>query len=1663
MKRLLLVGAIFTASLVGAPQPVAAVDAGPSTVVSVTFDDGLANQLVAASIMDAAGMDGTFYVNSGRIGSSSKYMTRIQLEDLAAAGHEIGGHSISHLNLPALTQEGQRRQICNDRNTLMSWGFGVKNFAYPFSAFDATTKSMVAECGYVSARRVSDLASQNACIGCAVAETRPPRDPLEIRTPDSIKVDTTMDSLKGYVTQAENGGGGWVPLVFHNICDGCDPNAITPAAFQEFITWLDARPASTAVMRVQDVMGGQVNPAPPIVPPGAGTSELQNPGLELDANGDSQADCWQRASFGTNIGTFTRTTDARSGAAAERIDLTSYTTGAKRLVVRQDDGACSPGLVGGDRATISVWYKSSASVRFSVFYRDPGDAWRPWITSSSFPASATWAQATYTTPALPSTGIGISFGLNLQAVGYLVTDDYAMTVERPDTVAPEIGLLAPTEGETVSGRAVQLAAVASDEVTVSKVDFLVNDIVVGTDLTAPYGVTWDSTTVADGPVTVKARATDTSNNVTSSSGTGVTVSNASPTFGLTNGNLERDDDRDGLADCWQRAGTGTNSYAFTRTVDGRSGGFAEQVDITSYTSGSRRLVVRQDTGQCAVPVEPGRPYLLSAWVKGTAPARLSAFYRSAAGAWVTWASGPLVATSDTWSQLAWTTPAVPDGATHVSFGVSLAAVGSITVDDHAIARDETPPAAALTSPPAGATVAGSVALAASASDDVRIGRVDFLVEGSVVGTDTTAPYGIAWDSAGVANGPVAIAARATDTSGNSTTSATVTVTVDNSASGWGVRNASLELDADSNGVPDCWQASGSGTNTVAYSRTNDARTGSFAESVEITAYTSGGRRLVSRLDAGACAVSVVEGGQYTISAWAKGTGTVRMTAFWRIGGAWSTSTVNGPTAAAAADWSLLSWTTTAPAGATHISFGVTLQSVGAIVVDDHAISGPVPDDASPPTVQLTAPAPDTIVSGATVRLAATATDDRAIETVEFLVDGLPVGSDTAVPYELTWDSTMVPDGSATIVARAIDTSGNATASTAATVTVDNTGPVVSVAAPTAGAIVRGSVTLSADATDPAEVGNVEFLVGGAVVGDDATAPYSISWNSTAAPDGAVAVTARAVDGQGNGTISAPVSITIDNVDTAPPVVSLTAPASGATVSGRFVTISATATDDVAVATVEFLVDGNVVGRDTTVPYSMAWDSTTVADGSRSLTARAIDTSGNARVSSVRLVTVRNGVDSAPPSVSISAPAGGSFVGGASVTISALASDVSGVASVEFLVGGVSVGTDTTAPYSIAWNATTAAEGPASITARARDNAGNTGTSPAVAVTVDNTLPTVSLTAPVDGAAVAGAVTITASAADANGVRVEFLVNGQVVMTDSTAPTYNMTWDSTTTPSGPVTIGARAVDAAGNIALSTVTVTVMSELTPPTVSRTAPAAGVSVAGTVTISAAATDASGIARVDFLVDDVLVGSDTTAPYSTAWNTTARADGPASLVVRATDVPGNVATTVAASVTVRNAPPAVQNASFEADSDVNGVPDCWQPAGSGRNTVSYARVTTARTGSFAERITVSAFQNGRRSLEVVRDAGTCSIPIAAGRRYTVGAWYQSNAQVRLTVVYRTTSGAWSSLGTSSASPASAGWRQILFSTTALPSTATHLSFAIEARSNIVLTADDFSIALIP
>src|SRR5262245_26220233 len=240
-----------------AVSPTAA--AATQTVVTIQFDDGVADQYATLAVLSAHSMHATYYVNSGPAGDSS-HMTWTQLTDLAAAGNEIAGHTITHANLKKMKTADARQEVCGDRVALFNHGFAPTSFAYPCGSFDANTKLVVSACGYNSGRGVSGVDGRRV-----FAETIPPADAYATRTPANVKSGTTLATIESYVTGAEQNGGGWVQIVIHHLCDHCDAYSMTLADFTAFVEWLAARAGGGTVVRTTtEVIGGPV--LPPVAP-----------------------------------------------------------------------------------------------------------------------------------------------------------------------------------------------------------------------------------------------------------------------------------------------------------------------------------------------------------------------------------------------------------------------------------------------------------------------------------------------------------------------------------------------------------------------------------------------------------------------------------------------------------------------------------------------------------------------------------------------------------------------------------------------------------------------------------------------------------------------------------------------------------------------------------------------------------------------------------------------------------------------------------------------------------------------------------------------------------------------------------------------------------------------------------------------------------------------------------------------------------------------------------------------------------------------------------------------------------------------------------------------------------------------------------------------------
>ena len=159
------------------------------------------------------------------------------------------------------------------------------------------------------------------------------------------------------------------------------------------------------------------------------------------------------------------------------------------------------------------------------------------------------------------------------------------------------------------------------------------------------------------------------------------------------------------------------------------------------------------------------------------------------------------------------------------------------------------------------------------------------------------------------------------------------------------------------------------------------------------------------------------------------------------------------------------------------------------------------------------------------------------------------------------------------------------------------------------------------------------------------------------------------------------------------------------VSGT-VSVSASASDNVGVTSVQLLVDGAVVGSATSAPYNFSWNTTTLANGNHTLQTQAYDAAGNVGLSAIVTVTVSN-LTASSLTVPVTNPTnGGTVPRNQKVTVSASATDNSKVTRVDFYINTTLLGSVTTAPYNCPWKVPAKNGALYKVQARAYDAVGN---------------------------------------------------------------------------------------------------------------------------------------------------------------------------------------------------------------------------------------------------------------------------------------------------------------------------------------------------------------------
>lgn len=1194
--------------------------------------------------------------------------------------------------------------------------------------------------------------------------------------------------------------------------------------------------------------------------------------------------------------------------------------------------------------TATATASTGATVTQVAFFAN-GTAVNPAATTA--PYSVSWTPAT--------TG---AFSLTAQVTdsANVVATSSAVTVNVQSAV-PAVSITAPTAGTTTTvgtATTVSATATASTGLSITQVEFFANGVSIAVDTTIPYSVVW--TPSSAGAVNLTAVATQTGSVTTTSAAVAVTVNGAAPTIAITSPAAAASVPVNTATTITATATASTGatisqvvffaagvqigsavttapySIAWTPSATGVVSLTARVTDSTGQSVTSSAVSVTVAT---AVPTVSLTAPAAGANIGLGAATTLTATAAATGGATVSrvdfLAGATTIATVLTAPYTTTWTPTVT-GITALTARVTDS--NGTTVTSSAVNVNVLGPTVALTAPANLAIVAtnSSVSLTATASAvaPATVSRVDFFAGSTLVGSATSAPYTITWTAS--PSGSVSITARVVDSNGIAVTSSSVTVTVSTSA-------PTVTLTAPASGA----------NVTLGASTTLTA-----------TAAATGGAT-VSRVDflAGTTTIATVLTAPYTTTWTPSATGITALTA--RVtdsnGTVVTSSAVNvnvlGPTVTLTSPANLAVLTVNsatnltatasaiAPATVSRVDFfaGSTLVgsanaspytvswtptsagsfSLTARVVDSNGIATTSTAVAvtvgSGPTVALTAPINGATVSGGTsVTLTAIAntSGSATITKVEFLVGGSLVGTATTSPYTFSWTAPSTA-GTSSITARAVDSVGNSTTSSAVSVTVGTSPvPAVTVTAPTAGAsVILGSnvtVTAGASATAPATVARVEFYADGTLFNIDFTAPYSV--NYVPSQLGFLTFTAKVIDSAGNGITSS--AVTVNVTQSNPAAVTLAAvPTSLVIPVGSSRLLNTTTTTDGAVTKVEFYLDGTLFETDTTTPFSITFTAPNLV-GPHSLTARMYDTLGQVATSNPLAINI-TAANGSPPLAGISAPASGAFLAaGSTTTISGVATDPDGtVSTVQVFVNGVSLGNATLGTggtWFVNWTPTVI--GTASIIAVATDDRGNNAASPALSVNVtDTSAPVISVSATPGSTTLPSGATrnLLATVTPATGraiVRVEFFVNGTKVSEKTAAPySYRFAAPAAT---GTYVVSARATDNTALARDTAVTFTVIPPVgQPPTVNLLTPTNNTSITlanptPPLNLAASALAATGgsINSVQFYQNGVPVGGAISPPTTFTTTFTPTAPGNYVFDAIATDDRGN--TTVSNSSTV-------------------------------------------------------------------------------------------------------------------------------------------------------------------
>ncbi|MCW3058035.1 MAG: polysaccharide deacetylase, partial [Solirubrobacterales bacterium] len=998
---------------------------------------------------------------------------------------------------------------------------------------------------------------------------------------------------------------------------------------------------------------------------------------------------------------------------------------------------------------------------------------------------------------------------------------------------------------------------------------------------------------------------------------------------LHNPSLEADVNGDSVPDGWEAASFGTNTVTWARTTDAHSGTSAERLDMSNFQGGAARLLSRQDQGEYAPTPTVGDNYDVGSYYKSTAPVLFYIYIRNQMGEWRWWTNSGLLPASSGWRKATFTTAPIPAGTTGISVGLGIQQAGSVTVDDLALVDRGVipPPTNALANPGLESLLAngagpgcwsrgqyggaGGGGLTGSWSDTIDVHGGGNAERASVTAFNEGDMKLISQQDATLTN-PTLSSATAS-TSGGSLQAGTYYYEI-TATTAYGETLPSNQVNASTTGSTGSialkWPA-------VASASVTGYRIYRASASGQETLLTSAGSTATTFTDTGLatgsthppasntaskvapCAPTAIPGDTYQGSAWYKSSAeaSVRLVIYYRDATGswvfWKSQPVPAST-----EWTQAVLLTEAlPPGATALSFGVSLYSVGTLTADDLSLgdataasaSDPPPCgadvcDTVAPSSSASSPAYNTSGSLAISYAAAENPGGSGLARVDLYAKGpgdlgyaLVASNPGSATSGVFAYAGLEGDGPYSFYTVASDNAGNSEAAplSAETTTVLDTTPPSSSATATS---YSGSTSLTVSYTaadNPAGSGlaHVDLYARApgqstyTKVASDTSGSTTSSFSYTAAAgDGGYSFYTVASDNAGNAETAPGSPDTTTMLDRAAPSSKASAPAVSGSTS---ITVGYTASDGGSgLERVELYAKApgqstyTKVATDSSGSSSGSFTYTAEAgDGSYSFYTLATDNAGNTE-SAPGPADASTLLDTTAASSKASAPVRS---GSTSITVGYSASDGgSGLAHVDLYARGPGdagytlVASNTGAASSGAFTyAALKGDGNYSFYTLASDSAGNTQAAPgsADAITLlDTTAPTSKASAPVLSGSASITVSYTASDGGSGLARVELYAKapGQStytkVATDSSPASPGSFNYSAPAGDGSYSFYALASDNAGNTqaAPGSADAITLLDTTAPTSKASAPV--LSGSASVTVSYTASDGgSGLERVE------------------------------------------------------------------------------------------------------------------------------------------------------------------------------------------------------------------------